>query len=473
MLDLDTRTAILHLQRQGHGVRTIARMVRVSRNAVKRVLRSGSAEVPALEREESLAPHIDRVRALYADCQGNRVRVVEELAAEGIGVSYSTLTRFCRRHGIGVKPKRRVGRYHFEPGEEMQHDTSPHRVWIAGKRLLLQCASLVLCFSRMIFAQGYLRWSRFECKLFLTEALKYFGGAADQAMLDNHSVVIVRGTGPDAVVAPEMEAFAERYGFRFVAHAKGDADRSARVERQFHHIEHNFYPGRQFESLEDLNTQFRAWCESVNHRPKRVLGCKPIERFATERPLLRPLPAYIPEVYELHTRPADSEGYVCLHTNRYSVPTEQIGRQLEVRETKDRIRIFEGHRLVVEHERKARGLKQRVTLPEHRHPGRWKKRTPAPLPEEGVLRAAAPELARLVDELKRHHGGRAARSVRQLYRIFVDYPLEAITAAAGTALEYGLLDLVRIERMILRRLAGDFFRLPTTGPDPESGGSDG
>ncbi len=469
MLDLDTRTAILQLHRQGHGSRAIAKVLQVSRNAVREVLRSGRPEVPPLLREASLTPHLDRIRELHGACAGNRVRVHEKLAAEGIVVAYSTLTNFCRHHGIGVEPKRPVGHYEFGPGSEMQHDTSPHKVILGGKQILLQCASLVLCFSRMLFAQAFRRWSRFECKLFLTEALVYFQGAAADCMIDNASVIIAHGTGSLAVMAPEMEAFAKRFDFHFVAHEKGDANRSAHVERSFHYIENNFYPGRQFATLADLNTQLRAWCETVNRRPKRVLKGTPIERFVAERPALRPLPPYIPPVYETFTRRVDVEGYVNLHTNRYSVPSDLIGRRVEVRETRHQVRVFDGHRLMATHARKERGLGQRVTLPEHRDPRRWKKRPRPPLPEEGVLRAAAPELARMVAELKRRHAGRAVRSVQQLHRIYLDYPLEAILPALETALEYGLVDLVRIERMILRRLAGDFFRLPAdTRPEREA-----
>lgn len=36
MLDLETRTAILRLHREGHGSRRIARALGVSRNAVRR-----------------------------------------------------------------------------------------------------------------------------------------------------------------------------------------------------------------------------------------------------------------------------------------------------------------------------------------------------------------------------------------------------------------------------------------------------
>jgi len=75
MLSLDTRTAILQLHRQGHGSRAIAKVLQISRNAVRGVLRNGHPEVPALEREVSLTPHLDRIRELHGDCAGNRVRV--------------------------------------------------------------------------------------------------------------------------------------------------------------------------------------------------------------------------------------------------------------------------------------------------------------------------------------------------------------------------------------------------------------
>jgi transposase len=111
VLDQDIRRTILHLHRQGHGIRAIARAVGHSRKAVRAVLRHGAEEVPALERPELAAEHDERIRALFLACKGNRVRVAEELAAEGIEISYSTLTAFCRRHGIGVVEKKRAGEY--------------------------------------------------------------------------------------------------------------------------------------------------------------------------------------------------------------------------------------------------------------------------------------------------------------------------------------------------------------------------
>jgi len=164
-------------------------------------------------------------------CKGNLVRVHEELQAQGAVLSYPALTAFCRRHGIGQTPILPAGQYHFEPGVEMQHDTSPHEVEVGGRKYKAQTASAVLCYSRMLFFQIGPTFQRFDCKVFLTDALRYMGGTCARVMIDNTHVVVLRGTGREMIPVPEMEAFAERFGFRLVAHERGDANRSARVER--------------------------------------------------------------------------------------------------------------------------------------------------------------------------------------------------------------------------------------------------
>jgi len=77
-------------------------------------------------------------------------------------------------------------------------------------------------------------------------AMSYFGGAAAVCMIDNTHVVVAAGSGANMIAAPEMVAFAERYGFKFVAHEKGDANRSARVEAPFNRIDKGFLTGEDF-----------------------------------------------------------------------------------------------------------------------------------------------------------------------------------------------------------------------------------
>jgi len=453
------RTTILELHRQGTKIRQIARLLAISRMAVKKVIRSASDEVPLLLRCEKAQPYRQRILELYASCEGNLVRVHEELAAEGLALSYPGLTAFCRRHGIGVEPKEPAGQYDFAPGQETQHDTSPHRVPLGSRKQPAQCASAALCYSRMLFFQYYPRFQRFECKVFLTDAAGYYGGSTNTMMIDNTHVVILRGTGADMVAVPEMVAFGERLGFQFKAHAVGDADRSARVERPFRFIEKNFLAGRRFADWDDLNRQARQWCERVNSTYKKHLRAVPRELFAVERLHLKPLPAWIPEVYRLHERIVDVEALVSLHSNRYSVPGPWIGRRVEVRETKDKVEIQLDLRHLVTHKRVWDATGERFILPEHRRPRGQGIPRRGPETEQRAILELVPDLADYLTHLKRRCRKPATLALRQLLRMVREYPRKPLLAAIHEAARYGLYDLDRLERMILRRIAGDYFRL--------------
>jgi hypothetical protein len=393
--------------------------------------------------------------------------VHEELVAEGAELSYPALTAFCRRHGIGHEPKEPAGHYHFEPGQEMQHDTSEHELTLGGKLRKVQTASAVLCYSHMLFFQFFPTFQRFDCKVFLTDAHRYFAGVTHQVMIDNSHVVVLRGTGRKMIPVPEMAAFAERFGFGFVAHEVGDSNRSGRVERPFHYIENNFLAGRTFADWDDLNHQARVWCDEVNGSYKKHLHAVPRELFAIERLHLKALPAWVPEPYRLHQRLVDVEGYVSVHTNRYSVPAAWIGRRVEARETRDKVEIQLDARSLVVHRRVIDCERQRITLAEHRPPrGQGIKRTD-PHPEEKAISDALPEIAAYMADLKKHSRKLVVLALRQLLRMVREYPPEALVAAVEEASHYGLYDLDRLERMVLRRVARDYFLLKDwKGPDP-------
>lgn len=473
MLDQKTRSAILRLHEQGHGARPIARALGVSRGAVKDVLASGTEAVPRLERAELAEPYRGDILALYARCKGNLVRVHEELVAKGAMLSYQALTAYCRRHELGKPPAVPAGRYEFGPGVEMQHDTSPHFAPIAGRRVAIQSASLVFAYSTMTFVQCYPRFTRFACKIFLTDAALYFEGLCERCMIDNTHVVVLSGSGRDMVAVPEMIAFSDRLGFHFAAHEIGDANRSAKVERRFDYIDHNFLAGRTFADWQDLNRQARDWSDKVNATRRRELHASPRELFAAERHALKPLPLHVPEVYQLHHRIVDGEGYVNVQRVRYSAPYKLMGRMLEVRETRDRIEIFDGPRLVAEHPRPLEDLTQRVNDPSHRPPrgeGVFARHRVAP--EETRLLARAPAFAPYVTQMKAR-GRASVRNLRALLRMLDEYPRDALTAAREEAARFGMTDVDRLERMVLQRIAHDFFPAPRPDDDtPEDPNDD-
>ncbi len=253
---------ILELSAKGVSRHEIARVLRVSRPTVRKVLRSNSAGVPEIQRKEEsrTLPAIDP--GSFGFLQGEFVRVHEELMAGGAALSYQALTGFCRRQGIGQTLRLCPGA-NITSSPAWRCSTTPRRtrwwkwaaegIWAQGDarrcRVIRAC-----CFFRINPT-----FQRFDRKVFLTDAVRYTNGSPERVMIDNTHVVVLRGTVREMIPVPEMEAFAERLGFRFVAHAIGDANRSAlaRVERPFSFIENNFLAGRTFQSWEDLNQQAR------------------------------------------------------------------------------------------------------------------------------------------------------------------------------------------------------------------------
>jgi hypothetical protein len=403
----------------------------------------------------------------FARCEGNVVRVQEILASDHeITIPYSTLTRWVREADLRA-PKQRAGRYHFAMGEEMQFDTSPHRLKLGERWVKAQCASLVLAYCRRIFIRYFPCFTRFEAKAFLREALCFMDGSAARCMVDNTNVVVASGSGADAVIAPEMEAFGQIFGFEFVAHAIGDANRSARVERPFYFVEKNFLPGRPFSSWEDLNAQARAWCEhTANQKPKRALGMSPEAAYVLEKPELVPLPAYRPPVYQAGTRIVDVEGYVYLDTNRYSVPERLIGKEVEVYKYLENVKVLFRHREVAEHPRLVGTRHGQHTLKAHRRAQRRQAYQGA-CEEERQLCGESEILNRYVAGLKKRSPGRGVSRLRRLLALRRTYPREAFLGAIEKALHYGLYDLHRLEHLILERVAGDFFQIASDEEAPE------
>lgn len=68
---------------------------------------------------------------------------------------------------------------------------------------------------------------------FLLEAVRFMGGSCPLCIIDNTNVILAAGSGAEAVIAAEMQAFARTLGFGFRAHRVGHPDRKASIERPF------------------------------------------------------------------------------------------------------------------------------------------------------------------------------------------------------------------------------------------------
>ena len=267
------------------------------------------------------------------------------------------------------------------------------------------------------------------------------------------------------IPVPEMEAFGERFGFQFVAHAIGNANRSARVERPvLISSKTTFWRGAPSRSWEDLNQQARQWCDKVNSTYKKHIRAVPRELFAVERLHLKPLPAWIPEVYRLHQRTVDVEGYVSLNIN----PLLGAGRLDRAPRGGARDQGQDRDRTRRAPHRHAPRASPTPSTSASRWPSTGRRAAEGikrsdPHPEEKAIVAAAPETGRLC-------GGAEATKAARWSRLpcgnccacVREYPREPFLAAVREAARYGLYDLDRLERMILRRVTREYFLLGWT-----------
>ena len=138
---------------------------------------------------------------------------------------------------------------------------------------------------------------------------------------------------------------------------------------------------------------------------------------------------------------------------------------MEVRETSEKIEIELDARHLVTHRRIAETEHQRVMLAEHRPPRGHRDARPDPHPEESAIVTAAPELADYVAGLKGRSRKAITFALRQLLRLVREYPQEPLLGAVHEAARYGLYDLDRLERMILRRVTREYFLLDGESDD--------
>ena len=419
----------------------------MSRNTVKAILKdsvvdsisdTACKEVP----DDTL---MELIPSLLKSCCGNLVRVHEVLAEEyQQELAYSTLTYLVRKWQLREGATKRFGEYCFEPGDEMQHDTSPHKVVLDGKTIVAQCASLIFGFSRTIFVQYYPCFTRFEAKVFLSEALSFMQGSCRRCIIDNTSVILAAGAGKYAVVAPEMLFFSRMFGFEFIAHAVNNPNRKGKIERPFYYAETNFLAGRTFSDWRDLNKQALAWCNNVaNHKVKRELGMAPETAFIQEKPHLLSLPEVMPPIYKQIQRIADTTGYINVDTNRYSIPESHIGHTMEIYQYIDSIDVYYKSRLIASHQRINGQRGKRSRIKEHHQDLRRNERQPESSEAERHLSGVNAIVDAYLLQLKSHVRGRGTRTFKQLLNLKQLYPLAAFTTAIEQAARYGLYDIKR------------------------------
>ena len=467
MIEPDRRKAVFLLHQEGMSVREIARRLGLSRNAVRGIIQQKGA-TPHATRADKLRIDPELLRQLHAECEGWKQRIHEKLVEEKkIQVKYSTLTRMLRELGLGRAQKTRCDRVPDEPGAEMQHDTTVYTVKLDGKRTRVIASLMYLRYSKRRYLRFYRTFNRFKMKCFFHEALTFWGHAAGQCIIDNTNLARLRGTGKNAVMVPEMETFAKQYGFRFMCHERGHANRKAGEERSFYTVESNFLPGRTFPSLENMNEQALHWATvRMYHRPVAKSRLIPAKAFEHERAYLVALPPHLPAPYRVHPRRTDQYGYCLLDGNFFWVPGTKR-EDVRVLQYSDRVKIYRGREPLATYPLPADDVKNEWFSPEGypqpRHkPHNRKKPTEQ---EEKRLRALGDGVCAYLDFALEPKGIPRHRFVRELFALRQQMTAALFVQTLERARKYRITDIKTLRRIAVLYMNQDDGQIPKATVD--------
>jgi transposase len=460
MIDADKRQAVFLLHQEGMARNQIARQLRISPNTVKVIIQQ-KGEIPVHTRQDKIQVDPDLLKRLYQECDGYAQRVHEKLVEdEHVQIQYSTLTRLLRELGLSRSQEPRCDRVPDEPGAEMQHDTTRYTILLGGARAMLVASLLYLRYSKRRYLRFYRTFQRFRMKCFLHEALMFWQHAAPVCIIDNTNLARLRGTGKDAVMAPEMEAFAKQYGFRFLCHEKNHPNRKAGEERSFWTVETNFLPGRHFQSLEDLNQQAFEWATvRMEQRPVAKSRLIPAQAFDHERQYLVKLPTQLPAPYLVHERDTDQYGYAAFDGNYYWVPGTSR-QEVKVFEYADRVKIYQHGQCVADYALPGDGVRNRAFSPEGMpQPARQPRNRKQPTHEEEKrLRAISATVDGYLN-FALHAGVQPHRFVRDLFALSCRMTAAVFLETIERALHYQITDIETLRRIARLSISQQEFQL--------------
>ncbi len=349
----------------------------------------------------------------------------------------------------------------------MQHDTSPHLIKLNGKATLLQCAGLYFRYSKVRYIKYYRSFDKFALTSFMHEATSFWKYVAEKCMVDNSSLVVLRGTGPDAIFHDDMNAFGRRCGFEWVAHPLMKPNWKAGKERNFRTVESNFIPGRSFKNMEDLNRQAFEWAtEWYFHHPDDKTKLLPVEQWEVEKPFLNAMPEFLEPPYRDYDRQADKNGFIPVYANYYWIPGIKQ-QKVKVIEYPGLIKVYRNRELLIEYPLKPCDIKYQQVTPD----GYEVQKTPRNLhltseAEETKLRARGETVVRYLEFVRSKEGAVRYRNqfVKNLYSISLRIAPGVFDKTLERALAYKINNCEAIERIAVQLMRADITDWPEVAP---------
>ena len=440
--------------REGMPIREIERRTGLSRNTIRKYLRSGALEpkFKLADRPSKLDPFAEKLTGwlkIEAGKSRKQKRTAKQMHADlvalGYDGSYGRVAAFVRTWKADrQRDAQTSGRgtfvpLVFQPGEAFQFDWSEDWAIIAGKQTKLQVAHTKLSHSRAFTVRAYLLQTHEMLFDALTQAFRVLGGVPQRGIFDNMKTAVDRiGTGKARQVNARFAAMASHYLFETDFCNPASGWEKGQVEKNVQDARRRLWqPMPSFPDIDALNVWLEHRCIEhwgyIQHGglPGTVADVHAAE-VASLMPLGRPFDGFVE-----HTKRVSPTCLVTLERNRYSVPASFANRPVSLRVYPERIVIAAEGRILCEH--------GRIIARSHL-PGRiiydWRHYLAVIQRKPGALRNGAPfaempdAFRQLQGHLLRRPGG--DREMVEILALVLQHDEQAVLCAVELALEAGV-----------------------------------
>ena len=448
---------------KGKSIKQIVRELKVSRNTVRKVLRSGAT---AFEYGRQVQPRpkvgpwrrdLDQMLAANeAKPLRERltlIRVFEELCGLGYDGGYDAVRHYAKRWRVahGAATAEAFVPLSFAPGEAYQFDWSHEVVLINGTTVTVKVAHFRLCHSRMLFVRAYPRETQEMVFDAHNRAFAFLKGACTRGIYDNMKTAV------ETVFIGKERQFNRRF-LRLCGHYLVEPTactpaagwEKGQVENQVGLVRERFFtPRLRVASYEELNAWLLDRCVAYAraHQHPELADRTIWQVFEAERPKLVPIRGPFNGFNAIQAS-VSKTCQVRFDNNKYSVASRAVGRPVEIQAYADRIVIRQDGAVVGEHARRF-GRGETIYDPWHYVPVLARK--------PGALRNGAPfknwplpaSLERVRHKLKGSDDG-DRQMVKVLSAVLTD-GLATVEAACAEALAGGVHSADVILNILARR----------------------
>jgi transposase len=406
-----------------------------------------------------LEPYRDQI-ATWLDQDHLLLTRIQELldTQHRLKVKYTTLRRYVRQAGLWKQPRSTVRMAPTAPGEVAEMDFGKLGTLVdpnTGKRQVVYCLLVVLVYSRYAFVWPLVQQTVEATIEGLEQAWRFFGGVPVRLILDNFPAAVA---GPDALNPRPTRAFVEYSRARGLlldpARVRAPRDKP-HVENGVKYTRERWWKGSHFLDLAESRQQSAHWCREV--AGLRVHGTtRRVPRVVfedEERAHLQPydgMPYDVPLWKDVTVHP---DHHVSVQYALYSAPSTTCppGTELEARCDTQLVKLYRAGELVKVHPRKPKG--GRSTDYDDYPPERTAYAMRAP---DRVVRQAlqlGPNVGHFAEQLLAGtFPWSKLRQGQKLLRLAERYTPARLDAACARALGFDLLEVRRVERILVLAL---------------------